>query len=146
MFQLEQRYIAPQHGNTVRLLPSALPPRLTNEARGAHWAAHERWDSHTHVSYTHVLMQRNGGRASSSAPQPCCLNSLHTACDSSPSPLSCATGAASRLFLWQENRQTHQMHQVKFLKSSSDAETTTTTKKKRRWWLCQVFSCWDALK
>lgn len=67
MFQLERRYIVPQHGNTVRLLPSALPPRLTNEARGANRAAHERWDreiyhTHTHTSYTHVLMQKNGGK------------------------------------------------------------------------------------
>lgn len=68
MFQLEQRYVVPQHGNTVRLLPSALPPRLTNETRGANRAAHERWDreiyhthTHTHLSYTHVLMQKNWG-------------------------------------------------------------------------------------
>lgn len=72
MFQLEQRYIVPQHGNTVRLLPSALPPRLTNEARGANRAAHERWDREiyrAHTSETHVLMQKNGGktRESSSA-------------------------------------------------------------------------------
>lgn len=60
MFQLEQRYIVPQHGNTVRLLPSALPPRLTNEARGANRAAHERWDraaSHT-LTHTHTLYAR----------------------------------------------------------------------------------------
>lgn len=75
--------------------------------------------THTYPIRTSLCREMGGGRA----PQPCCLNSLHTACDSSPSPLSCATGAASRLFLWQENRQTHQMHQVKFLKSSSDAET-----------------------
>lgn len=121
MFQLEQRYIVPQHGNTVRLLPSALPPRLTNEARGANRAAHERWNraiSLTHTPCTHVLMQKNGV----GVPQPCCLNSLQTACDSSPSPFTCAMGAASRLFLRQENRQTHQMHELKFFKSSSDAK------------------------
>lgn len=100
MFQLEQRYVVPQHGNTVRLLPSALPPRLTNEARGANRAAHERWDreiydthihTHAHTSYTHVLMQKNEegrgvgvGRKKGRAPQPCCLNSLQKACDSSP--------------------------------------------------------------
>lgn len=42
MFQLEQRYIVPQRGNMERLLPSAVPPRLTNEARGANRAAHEQ--------------------------------------------------------------------------------------------------------
>lgn len=79
MFQLEQRYIVLQHGNTVRLLPSALPPRLTNEARGANRAAHERWGceifrahtrarAHTHLSCTHVLMQKNkGGRTMESS-------------------------------------------------------------------------------
>lgn len=120
MFQLERRYIAPQHGNTVRLLPSALLPRLTNEARGANRAAHERWDceislsgAHTHA-HTHTLYARPyaekwgwggcGGRRGS-APQPCCLNSLQTAYDSSPSTFTCATGAASRLFHRQENRQ-----------------------------------------
>ena len=66
MFQLEQRYIVLQHGNTVRLLPSALPPRLTNEARGANRAAHERWDreiclTQSHTSYMPLLMQKNGG-------------------------------------------------------------------------------------
>lgn len=60
MFQLEQRYIVLQHGNTVRLLPSALPPRLTNEARGANRAAHERWGceifrAHTRAR-THTLI------------------------------------------------------------------------------------------
>lgn len=54
MFQLEQRYIVPQHGNTVRLLPSALPPRLTNEARGANRAAHERWKRAISLSHTHT--------------------------------------------------------------------------------------------
>lgn len=125
MFQLERRYIVPQHGNTVRLLPSALPPRLTNEARGANRAAHERWDcevyhtrthTHTHLSYTHVLMQKNGGGVRQGrAPQPCCLNSLQKACDSSPSPLTCATGAASRLFLRQGNRQNAPDAPVKIL-------------------------------
>ncbi len=83
MFQLEQRYIVPQHGNTVRLLPSALPLRLTNEARGANRAAHERWDreiyhTHTHIhthTHTHIypirtsLCRKMGGktRESSSA-------------------------------------------------------------------------------
>lgn len=65
MFQLGQRYIVPQRGNMVRPPPSALPPHLTNEARGANRAAHERWDceiyhTHIHLSYTHVLMQKNG--------------------------------------------------------------------------------------
>lgn len=54
MFQLEQRYIVPQHGNMVRLLPSALPPRLTNEARGANRAAHERWDRESYHTHTHM--------------------------------------------------------------------------------------------
>lgn len=54
MFQLERRYIAPQHGNTVRLPPSALLPRLTNEARGANRAAHERWDREIPLSDAHA--------------------------------------------------------------------------------------------
>lgn len=70
MFQLEQRYIVPQHGNTVRLLPSALPPRLTNEARGANRAAHERWDraashtdthTHSHPIRTSLCRKMGGG-------------------------------------------------------------------------------------
>lgn len=120
MFQLERRYIAPQHGNTVRLLPSALLPRLTNEARGANRAAHERWDceislsgvlahTHTHASYTHVLMQKNGGwlrgrwwgwwwgGKEGEPPQPCCLNSLQTAYDSSPSPLHMCHGSSQQV-------------------------------------------------
>ena len=137
MFQLERRYIAPQHGNTVRLLPSALLPRLTNEARGANRAAHERWDreislsgarTHTHPIRTSLCRKMGVGVGGGGVPQPCCLNSLQTAYDSSPSPFSCATGAASRLFLRQENRQKQQMHEIKFFKSSSDAKT----KKKNR--------------
>lgn len=95
MFQLEQRYIVLQHGNTVRLLPSALPPRLTNEARGANRAAHERWGceifrAHTRAqAHTHTypvrtsLCRKIRGEGRWRAPQPCCLNSLQKACDSS---------------------------------------------------------------
>lgn len=79
MFQLERRYIAPQHGNTVRLLPSALLPRLTNEARGANRAAHERWDREiplpvrAHALYARPYAEKCreggwGGGGSSSAP------------------------------------------------------------------------------
>lgn len=57
MFQLERRYIVLQHGNTVHLLPSALPPRLTNEARGANRAAHERW--HHDICLTHTDTHTN---------------------------------------------------------------------------------------
>lgn len=80
MFQLEQRYIVLQHGNTVRLLPSALPPRLTNEARGANRAAHERWDREIYHTHTLILCARpyaeKWGEGRWRAPQPCCLNSL----------------------------------------------------------------------
>lgn len=98
MFQLEQRYIVLQHGNMVRLLPSALPPRLTNEARGANRAAHERWDrkiclsrtqSHIYLMHTSLCRKKKvegeGGEGE-----------LLRKPDSSPAPF---TGAASRLFL-----------------------------------------------
>lgn len=123
MFQLGQCYIVPQRGNTVRPPPSALPPRLTNEARGANRGAHERWDrklchTHTHtlILYTRPYAEKWGGVA----PQPCCLNSLQKASDSSPSLFTCATGAASRLFLWQGNGQTHQLHELKTFRSSCE--------------------------
>lgn len=64
MFQLERRYIAPQHGNTVRLLPSALLPRLTNEARGANRAAHERWDCEISLSGAHTCTHTHPIRTS----------------------------------------------------------------------------------
>lgn len=64
MFQLERRYIAPQHGNTVRLLPSALLPRLTNEARGANRAAHERWDREIPLSGAHARARAHPIRTS----------------------------------------------------------------------------------
>lgn len=57
MFQLEKRYIPPQPRNTVRLRPSATPPHIKNETRGANRAAHERWDQElTHIS---ILIERS---------------------------------------------------------------------------------------
>lgn len=87
-----------------------------------------RTHMHTHTLYARPYAEKWGlGGEQGEPPQSCCLNSLQTAYDSSPSPFTCATGAASRLFLRQENRQKQQMHEIKFFKSSSDAKT----KKKR---------------
>lgn len=137
MFQLEWRYVVPQRGNTVRLLPSALPPRLTNEARGANRAAHERWDraappphplSQTHVLYARPYAEERGDGKSSSAllfKQPS---------DSLPflpsSPSRVPREQPAGYFSDKENRRAQQMHELKFFKSSSRLKDN---KKRERW-------------
>lgn len=126
MFQLEQRYIVLQHGNMVRLLPSALPPRLTNEARGANRAAHERWDrkiclsrthSHVYLMHTSLCRKKKGGGEGKES--------------SFPAPF---TGYFS-------DKEIRLKHQMKFFKSPGDG-----WKDKKGDGFCQVFLCWDGLK
>lgn len=100
-----------------------IEPHMSDGTMQSHYLSH----THTRTLYARPYAEKWGEERRGRAPQPCCLNSLQTACDSSPSPFTCATGAASRLFLWQENRQTHQMHELKFFKSSSDAKTKKGT-------------------
>ena len=148
MFQLEQRYIVPQHGNTVRLLPSALPPRLTNEARGANRAAHERWDReiyHTHThTHTHVLYARpyaeKWGERRGRAPQPCCLNSLQKSLWFLPFSLHMCHRSSQQVISLTRKQANTPDARVKIL------QKLIWRKDKKGNGFCQVFSCWDGLK
>ncbi len=87
---------------------------------------HTHTHTHTHRHICTSLCRKMGGKARECS-SALLFNSLQKDCDSSPSPFTCATGATSRLFFWQGNRQSHQMHELEFFKSSSDGETKKGT-------------------
>lgn len=96
-----------------------IEPHMSDGTVRSRSQAHTRVRAHTLYARPYAEKCREGGRGGERrgrAPQPRCLNSLQTAYDSSPSPFTCATGAASRLLLRQENRQKQQMHEMKFFK------------------------------
>lgn len=145
MFQLEQRYIVPQHGNTVRLLPSALPQRLTNEARGANRAAHEQWDCKIYHTHTHThpirtsLCRKIGGKTREKS-----------------SALLFKQPSESLWFLPFSPHMSHRSSQqvISLTRKQANPPDARVKILQRLIWrrdkkgngFCQVFSCWDGLK